>query len=56
RVMIPKGETRRIEFSLTKADLSIINARMEQVFEPGDFLFMVGASSDDIRLQKTITL
>ncbi|MBR6016060.1 MAG: glycoside hydrolase family 3 C-terminal domain-containing protein [Prevotella sp.] len=56
RVTIPKGETRRIEFSLTKANLSIINARMEQVFESGDFLFMVGASSDDIRLQKIVNI
>ena len=56
RVMIPKGETRHVEFTLTRDDLSIINARMQQEFEPGDFHIMVGASSDDIKLQKVISV
>ena len=56
RVMIPKGETRHVEFTLTRDDLSIINARMQQEFEPGDFRIMVGASSDDIKLQKVISV
>ena len=56
RVTIPKGATQRVEFTLTKDDLSIVDARMEQVFESGDFLFMVGASSDDIRLQKIVNI
>ena len=56
RVMIPKGETRHVEFTLTRDDLSIINARMQQEFEPGNFRIMVGASSDDIKLQKVISV
>ncbi|MBP3211188.1 MAG: glycoside hydrolase family 3 C-terminal domain-containing protein [Prevotella sp.] len=56
RVMIPKGETRHVEFTLTRDDLSIINARMQQEFEPGDFHIMVGASSNDIKLQKVISV
>ena len=56
RVMIPKGETRHVEFTLTRDDLSIINAKMQQEFEPGDFHIMVGASSDDIKLQKVISV
>lgn len=56
RVMIPKGETRHVEFTLTRDDLSIINARMQKEFEPGDFHIMVGASSDDIKLQKVISV
>ena len=54
RVMIPKGETRHVEFNLTRDDLSIVNARMQTVFEPGDFRIMIGASSDDIRLQQVV--
>ncbi|MBR1469804.1 MAG: glycoside hydrolase family 3 C-terminal domain-containing protein [Prevotella sp.] len=54
RVMIPKGETRRVEFTLTKADLSIVEAQMCEKFEAGDFKIMVGASSEDIRLQKIV--
>ena len=54
RVMIPKGETRHVEFKLTRGDLSIVNAKMQTVFEPGDFRIMIGASSDDIRLQQVV--
>lgn len=56
RVMIPKGETRRVEFTLTRDDLSIVNAQMQQVFEPGTFTIMLGASSDDIRLRQCVNV
>ena len=56
RVMIPRGETRRVEFTLSRDDLSIVNAKMQTVFEPGDFRIMIGASSDDIRLQKVVSV
>ena len=56
RVAIPRGETRHVEFTLSRRDLSIVNARLQTVFEPGDFLFMVGASSSDIRLRQTVGL
>ena len=52
RVMIPKGATHRVEFTLTKADLSIIDAQMRKKFEAGTFKIMLGAASDDIRLQE----
>ena len=32
------------------------NAALEEVVEPGDFKVMVGASSDDIRLEGMFTL
>ena len=54
RVMIPKGATRHVEFTLSKADLSIVDAQMHQKFEPGEFRIMLGASSDNIRLQKIV--
>jgi len=55
RVFIPKGETRQVTFTLDAEDLSIINAEMESVVEPGDFTVMIGSSSDDIRLKLTLT-
>ena len=55
RVFIPKGETRQVKFTLDAEDLSIINAEMESVVEPGDFTVMIGSSSDDIRLKLTLT-
>ena len=56
RVMIPKGETRHVEFTLTHDDLSIVDARLQRTFEPGDFRIMVGASSDDIRLHTRLAV
>jgi beta-glucosidase len=56
RVFIPKGETRHVEFTLTAEDLSIINADMKCVVEPGDFKIMIGSSSDNILLQQNITV
>ena len=54
-VAIAKGETRKIEFTITEEDLRIINRDMQSVVEPGDFEVMVGAASDDIRLRGTLT-
>lgn len=51
RVMIKRGETRRICFTLTADDLSIIDRNMQRVVEPGTFEAMVGSSSDNIRLK-----
>ena len=51
RVMIPAGATRRVRFILQPNDFSIINRDKRRVVEPGDFKVMVGAASDDIRLE-----
>ena len=56
RVFIPKGETREVSFALNADDLSIVNADMKRVVEPGDFTIMIGSSSDNIILQQTITV
>lgn len=56
RVFIPKGETRKVTFILEAEDLSIINADMKCVVEPGDFAIMIGSSSDSILLKSTITV
>lgn len=54
RVFIRKGDTHRFHFILTEDDLSIIDRNMQRTVEPGTFQIMVGASSEDIRLQGTI--
>jgi beta-glucosidase len=54
RIFIKKGEKKKITFIINHEDLSIINQKMEQVVEPGIFKVMVGASSDDIRLNSTL--
>ena len=50
RITLKKGESKTVTFKLGKRELSIYNANIEEVIEPGDFKIMVGASSDDIRL------
>ena len=51
RVELKKGESKTVTFNLTKQELSIYNSALEEVVEPGDFKVMVGAASNDIRLQ-----
>lgn len=56
RVFLKKGEEKLITFHLNKDDLSILDKNLEQVVEPGDFTLMVGSSSDNIKLEKRITV
>jgi beta-glucosidase len=51
RVTLKPGETRRIVFNLTADDLAFLDGNMRRIVEPGEFRIMVGASSEDIRLQ-----
>ena len=56
RVFIPKGEKRSVTFTLDADDLSIIDANMQRVVEPGDFTVMIGPSSDHIAIKTKITV
>lgn len=51
RIHLNPGETKTAHFTLTPDDLSIWNRDMHFVVEPGTFKVMIGASSEDIRLQ-----
>ncbi|WP_433831520.1 glycoside hydrolase family 3 N-terminal domain-containing protein [Flavobacterium anhuiense] len=48
RLNIKKGETRTVEFTLTKDELGLYNRQMQFVVEPGDFEVMVGGNSTDV--------
>ena len=56
KVFLASGETKRVSFTVTREDLKILGPGMKWVFEPGEFEFRVGASSEDIRLRKGIRL
>ena len=45
RVSLQPGESRRVEFILKPDALSLLNAQMQRVIEPGAFEVMVGSSS-----------
>ena len=49
RLFIKKGETKKVEFTLTADELSIWNREMKRVVEPGDFVVMVGGNSTDLQ-------
>src|SRR5690349_6293818 len=51
RVNLRPGETKMVTFTLKPSDLSLWDRNMKFVVEPGKFLVMVGASSEDIRLR-----
>ncbi|HRO45400.1 glycoside hydrolase family 3 C-terminal domain-containing protein [Agriterribacter sp.] len=54
RVWLKAGESRQITFTITPEMLSMLNAEMETVVEPGEFTIMIGASSTDIRLKEVL--
>ena len=56
RIALKKGESQTITFHLTSKELSMYNAALEEVVEPGDFKVMIGAASNDIRLEGMFSL
>lgn len=51
KINLKPGETKSVNFTLTPEQLSLLDAHMERVVEPGLFKVMVGSSCDDIRLE-----
>lgn len=56
RIFLKKGEGRQVIFHLKKDDLAIYDSEMNYVVEPGEFKVMVGAASNDIRLEGEFVL
>ncbi len=56
RVSLEAGESKRVTFRVEPQDLEILDRNMNWSVEPGEFEFMVGASSEDLRLKKSIVL
>ncbi len=51
RVHLAPGETTQVSFRLTPEHLSMLDADMREVVEPGTFRVLIGASSRDIHLR-----
>lgn len=56
RVHLEPGETKELSFTIDRKHLELLDADMKWVVEPGDFTLMAGASSEDIRLNGTLTV
>ena len=49
KVFIPKGQTKRIDFTLNVCDLGFWNNSMQYIIEPGSFEIMIGPNSEDLQ-------
>ena len=56
RVSLRAGESKRVEFALRRDAFELIDRDWNRVIEPGDFRIMVGASSEDIRLEGVVSI
>ncbi len=56
RVFLKAGETKTVTMVVKPESLALINMEMKRVVEPGEFEFMVGAASDNIKLQQTVNM
>ena len=56
RIHLQPGASKTVRLTLNPEDFEMLNEKMETVIEPGDFMIMIGSSSRDIRLKKTVTL
>ena len=54
RFHLKKGEEKKVTFFLTEEDFFLVNYTLKKVVESGNFHLMIGAASNDIRLQNVI--
>ena len=50
KIMIKKGESKTVNFTLTSADLAFYHPNLEKKAETGDFDIMIGGNSDDVKM------
>ena len=56
RVSLRAGEQKNIEFELSEEDLMLLNNEWNWVVEPGEFMTLIGSSSEDIRLKTEFSI
>ncbi|MBJ2173518.1 glycoside hydrolase family 3 C-terminal domain-containing protein [Aureibaculum sp. A20] len=56
KVKLNPSELITVSFSIPMSEFGLYDKDMNYIIEPGEFDIMVGSSSDDIRLQKTISI
>ncbi|WP_051082195.1 beta-glucosidase BglX [Segatella maculosa] len=54
KVFIPKGQTKRVDFTLNVHDLGFWDNNMRYIVEPGAFEIMVGSNSEDVQKKEAI--
>jgi len=56
KILLRKGESRKVEFLIGKNELSFYNNKLEWIAEKGRFELMIGSASNDIRLRQYFEL
>lgn len=56
RIHLEPDEAQELSFTIDRKHLELLDTDMKWVVEPGDFVLMAGASSEDIRLNGTLTV
>ena len=56
RVTLAPNVSQTVTFNVSRAQLSMLDANMKRIIEPGRWRILVGASSRDIRLRREIDL
>jgi beta-glucosidase len=56
RASLAPGETKTVKFTLHPDDLALLDKNMNWTVEPGQFIVMIGSSSEDIKLKKEFTV
>ena len=54
RIHLKAGESKRVSLKLGPEQLKMLDQDLHWTVEPGEFLIMIGSSSDDIRLSESI--
>lgn len=56
RFYLKHGEVKEVKFVLSESDFALVDRNLHTVVEPGAFQLMVGAASNDIRLQTKVKI
>lgn len=56
RLFLKCGEEQEVKFVLSEEDFALVDRNLKRVVEPGTFQVMIGAASDDIRLQTKVEI
>ena len=56
KLMLKPGQTKEVQFVITKESLSFYDDKLEWITQPGAFKMMIGSASDDIRLEEDFEL
>ena len=54
KIMLKKGESKTVNFTLTSADLAFYHPNLEKKAEAGDFDIMIGGNSDDVKMVRVV--